>query len=83
MQGGRSWTGGACGRWRNSDHGIQFCSLLSFRQLDGPLTTCLGSNVAEQPYGHLCGRAIVCWRGTTYSVKINDEVRAVRGEGSC
>ena len=67
----------------NSDHADQFCSVLTFRQLDGPQTPCLGRTVAEQPYGHLCGRASVCWQGTTYSVAINDEVRAVRGEGSC
>ena len=66
-----------------SDCADEFCSVLTFRQLDGPQTPCPGRNVAEQPYGQLRGYAKVCWQGATYSVKINDEVRAVRGEGSC
>ena len=63
--------------------GDQFSSSLTFRQLDGPQAPSLGCNVAVQPYGHLSGSALVRWQDVTYSLQIKDEVRAVRGEGSC
>ena len=66
-----------------SDPGHECHSTLTFRQLAGPRIPSLERIVATQPYGHLCGSAIVHWQGTTYCLHINDEVRAVRGEGSC
>ena len=42
-----------------------------------------GMDVNSQPYAIISGLATLSWRGRSYNVLVNDEVRAARGNGAC